>query len=255
VYDSVIALARGVFAAEGLKFTVTGAENVPRTGGAVLMMNHVGYMDFTYAGLACRPAKRLVRFMAKAEVFDHPVSGPLMRGMHHIPVDRAAGAGSYRVAVEALAAGEIIGVFPEATISRSFELKGFKSGAARMALEAGVPLLPTIIWGSQRVWTKGHPKRLGRTNTPISVDVAEPLAAEGSAEELTATLHKRMSEQLLKVQDAYPEHPAGAYWVPARLGGSAPTLEEAEALDREETKAKVAARRERVAELKRKGKL
>ncbi len=116
-------------------------------------------------------------------------------------------------------------------------------------------MLPMIIWGSQRVWTKGHPKRLGRTNTPISVDIEKPVAARGTAEELTNQLLTVMGAQLLKVQEAYPEHPAGAYWVPARLGGSAPTLDEAEALDREETKAKVAARREKVAELKRKGKL
>ena len=138
-------------------------------------INHIGYLDFTYAGLAARPARRLVRFMAKQEVFTHRVSGPLMRGMHHIPVDREAGAGSYRAAVDALRAGEIVGVFPEATISRSFELKDFKAGAARMAAEAGVPLLPTVIWGSQRVWTKGRPKRLGRTKVAISVWVGEPV--------------------------------------------------------------------------------
>ncbi len=255
VYRPVLAVARTLFKAEGLKFTLTGTENVPPTGGAVLVMNHIGYMDFTYAGLGCQPSRRLVRFMAKAEVFSHPVSGPLMRGMHHIPVDRAAGAGSYRAAVEALAAGEIIGVFPEATISRSFELKDFKSGAARMALEAGVPLLPMIIWGSQRVWTKGHPKRLGRTNTPISVDIEQPMVATGSAEEITARLHTQMSEQLAKVRAAYPEHPAGQYWVPESLGGSAPTPEEAAVLDREEAKAKVVARRAKMDELKRKGKL
>jgi len=255
VYRPVLAVARTLFKAEGLKFTLTGTGNVPHTGGAVLVMNHIGYMDFTYAGLGCQPSRRLVRFMAKAEVFSHPISGPLMRGMHHIPVDRAAGAGSYRAAVEALAAGEIIGVFPEATISRSFELKDFKSGAARMALEAGVPLLPMIIWGSQRVWTKGHPKRLGRTNTPISVDIEQPVVAAGSAEEITARLHTQMSEQLDKVRAAYPEHPNGRYWVPESLGGSAPTPEEAAVLDREEAKAKVAARRAKMDELKRKGKL
>ena len=84
-----------------------------------------------------------------------------MRGMHHIPVDRGAGASSFRAAVQALKAGEIVGVFPEATISRAFELKDFKSGAVRMAQAADVPLIPMAIWGSQRVWTKGHPKRLG----------------------------------------------------------------------------------------------
>ena len=91
VYRPVIGFARVLFAAEGLRFTVTGSEHVPRTGGAVMVINHISYLDFAYAGLAARPAGRLVRFMAKQEVFDHRMSGPLMRGMRHIPVDREAG--------------------------------------------------------------------------------------------------------------------------------------------------------------------
>ena len=129
VYPPVIAFARALFRVQGLRIRIEGADNVPRTGGAVMAINHIGYLDFTFAGCAALPAGRLVRFMAKQEVFSHPVSGPLMRGMHHIPVDRAAGAASYRAALQALRAGEIVGVFPEATISRSFELKEFKSGA------------------------------------------------------------------------------------------------------------------------------
>jgi 1-acyl-sn-glycerol-3-phosphate acyltransferase len=184
--------------------------------------------------------------MAKEEVFRHRVAGPLMRGMHHIPVDRDAGAGSYRAAVEALRCGEIVGVFPEATISRSFELKDFKAGAARMAAEAGVPLLPTVIWGSQRVWTKGRPKRLGRTRTPISVWVGEQLAVPSphDAAAVTADLRDRMELLLHEAQDAYPDRPSGEadrWWLPARLGGAAPTPDEAHAMDREELKAKLAA--------------
>lgn len=231
VYTPVIAMARGIFAAQGLRFRITGAENVPISGGAVMVINHTGYLDFTYAGLPAHQRGRVVRFMCKDPVFRHPVAGPLMRGMRHIPVDREAGASSFRAALTALKSGEIVGVFPEATISRSFELKAFKSGAARMAIEAGVPIVPHVVWGAQRVWTKGHPKHLGRTNTPIFVGVCEPLDPVGPPEELTARLHEVMGRKLLDLQAAYPEHPAGAYWVPARLGGSAPTLEEANAMD------------------------
>ncbi|AKE88094.1 MULTISPECIES: 1-acyl-sn-glycerol-3-phosphate acyltransferase [Rhodococcus] len=240
-YRTVIGLARTVFAAQGLKFTVTGAENIPAVGGAVIAMNHVGYMDFTYAGLPARTSKRYIRFMAKKEVFDHKISGPLMRAMKHIPVDRADGADSYRAAVAALRAGELVGVFPEATISRSFEIKGFKTGAARMALEADVPIIPVVMWGSQRVWTKGHPKRLGRTKTPISIAVGEPIAPNASASELTAELHETMERMLRELQGSYV-HEAGAYWVPARLGGTAPTLAEATALDDADTAARKARR-------------
>ncbi|HEX7186809.1 MAG TPA: lysophospholipid acyltransferase family protein [Actinomycetes bacterium] len=249
VYPPVIALARGVFALQGLRFTLRGTEHVPTTGGAVMAINHVGYLDFTYAGLAARPAGRLVRFMAKDEVFTHRISGPLMRGMHHIPVDRDAGAGSYRHAVDALRAGEIVGVFPEATISRSFELKDFKAGAVRMAAEAGVPVLPTVIWGSQRVWTKGHPKRLGRTRVPITIAVGEPFAVDEGSDPsvVTAELRARMERMLHEAQETYPEHPVGgadSWWQPARLGGTAPTPDEALALDRDERRRRLAAAKE-----------
>ena len=92
VYTPVIGFARGLFAAQGLKFTILGDENVPTHGGAVMVINHTGYFDFAYAGLAAQKSGRLVRFMAKDSVFTHPISGPLMRGMKHIPVDQAAGA-------------------------------------------------------------------------------------------------------------------------------------------------------------------
>ncbi|MGC0366887.1 1-acyl-sn-glycerol-3-phosphate acyltransferase [Rhodococcus sp. 27YEA15] len=244
VYRTVIGIARTVFAFEGLKFSVKGEQNVPASGGAVIAVNHTGYMDFTYAGLPVRTPKRYIRFMAKQEVFDNKIAGPIMRALKHIPVDRAAGADSYRAAVSFLERGELVGVYPEATISRSFEIKEFKSGAARMAIEAGVPIVPIAIWGAQRVWTKGYPKRLGRTNTPISIVVGEPIHPFEPAAELTATLRSTMQELLLDAQKDY-EHPAGAYWVPARLGGSAPTLAQADEMDRAEAEAKAKARAER----------
>ncbi len=247
VYATIVGIARAVFALEGLKFTVKGDEHIPAEGGAVIAINHTGYMDFTYAGLPARTPKRFIRFMAKKEVFDNKFSGPIMRTLRHIEVDRVAGADSYRQAVGALRRGELIGVYPEATISRSFEIKEFKSGAARMAIEAGVPIIPIVIWGAQRVWTKGFPKRLGRTNTPISIAVGEPITAVEPAADLTARVRSTMQAMLLDLQKDY-DHPAGEYWVPARLGGSAPTLEEATALDNAEAEARVAARRKDASE-------
>lgn len=245
VYWPVIGVARTMFAAQGLRFTLTGTEFVPRRGGAVMAINHTGYLDFTYAGYAALPARRLVRFMAKDAVFRHKVSGPLMRGMKHISVDRAAGAAAYRNAVAALRAGEIVGVYPEATISRSFELKQFKPGAARMAQEAGVPILPTIVWGAHRVWTKDHPKRLGRTKTPIYIEVGQPIRVEPGADPVAATaeLKLAMGQLLEHVWSVYPPVPeAEAAFVPQRLGGRAPTLEQAEELHQQELARKAAKR-------------
>ena len=153
VYPPVIAAARLLFRALDMRLTVDGAQHIPRHGGAVLASNHVSYLDFIFAGYGARPAKRLVRFMAKQSIFRNKVAGPLMRGMHHIPVDRANGQAAYETAVAALKAGEVVDVFPEATISQSFTVKDIKSGAVRMVAEAGVPLVPMALWGSQRLWT------------------------------------------------------------------------------------------------------
>jgi len=217
----------------GHRVTRRGTGQVPTDGAALLAINHTAYVDFIYAGLeAYRHDRRQVRFMGKVELSGNPVLRWAMRGCGVILVDRSAGRDSYVAAVEELRRGEVVGIYPEATISRSFELKGFKSGAARMALEVDVPIIPVIVWGAQRIATKGLPRHLGRTATPVMVSVGEPIAPSGTAEELSARLRDAMQTLLLDVQDAYGPHPAGADWVPARLGGSAPTLDEADEIER-----------------------
>lgn len=247
VYDAVIGAARTLWLAQGLKFKISGVENVPATGPGVVAINHTGYLDFTLAGIpASLQGNRKVRFMAKKEVFDNALGGPIMRALKHIPVDRGSGAESYQAAVDYLKAGELVGVYPEATISRSFEIKAFKSGAARMALESGAPIVPTVIWGARRIWTKGHPKALGRHNFKIVIGVAEPIPPEGTAEQITARLHEVMTAKLAECQETYAQwngpYPAGEFWVPAKFGGGAPTLEEANAMDAADAEAKAAAR-------------
>jgi 1-acyl-sn-glycerol-3-phosphate acyltransferase len=170
----------------------------------------------------------------------------LIKHTKTIPVDRRAGAGAYGMAVEELREGEIVGVYPEATISRSFELKEFKSGASRMALEAQVPIIPLIVWGAHRIWTKDHPKSVGRKKIPVTVTVGAPIAPDGPVEELDAAMRARMTELLHQVQQQYP-HPEGAYWVPRRLGGIAPTMAEAKARDEAELAERARKRAEREA--------
>ncbi|MDG4805107.1 lysophospholipid acyltransferase family protein [Micromonospora sp. WMMD980] len=243
VYPPVITAAKTMFRALDLRLDVRGSEHVPATGGAVLASNHVSYLDFIFCGYGAHASRRLVRFMAKESVFRHRVSGPLMRGMKHIPVDRAAGAGSYAAAVAALRRGEVVGVFPEATISRSFTVKDLKNGAARMAQEAAVPLLPVALWGTQRLWTKGRPRTLARRHTPITILVGEPMDPAGypDATAMTTDLHTRLSALVDRAQRDYPEQPAGpddAWWLPAHLGGGAPTPEQAVELDRSDRRSR-----------------
>src|SRR5580658_7683012 len=193
---------------QGLKISVTGVENLPTTGGAVIAINHTGYLDFTFAGLPAyqQGLGRKVRFMAKQEVFDSNITGPIMRSLRHISVDRQDGAASYEAAVRNLKDGELVGVYPEATISRSFEIKEFKGGAARMSVEAGVPIVPHIVWGAQRIWTKDHPKKLFRPKVPIAIAVGEPILPTLPAPELKGLLHSRMQHLLERVQDSYGPH-------------------------------------------------
>ena len=93
VYGTVIQIARLIFRIQGLKISTTGVENVPTSGGAVVAINHTGYLDFMLAGLPTyqQGLGRKVRLMAKQEVFDHKITGPIMRSLRHIPVDRGPG--------------------------------------------------------------------------------------------------------------------------------------------------------------------
>lgn len=245
VYGGVVRLALGLFRGLNLTFDVMGGENVPRSGGAVIVINHVGYLDFALAGVPFwREQRRLVRFMAKQEVFDHKVSGPLMRAMQHIPVDRTAGAASFRHAIEALKNDQLVGVFPEATISRSFCLKEFKSGAPRMARAAKVPMIPMTLYGSQRLWTKDHKPattlRRGRGST-IGITIGEPI--DPAPGDQTPLLVETMDRLLNETRARYPDPPGDdPWWVPAHLGGTAPTPERAAELEAEEMARRAAKR-------------
>lgn len=226
----------GAFWLLGLRFDIRGVENIPPHGGAVVASNHVSYLDFIFVGLAAYRRDRLVRFMAKNSVFSSRISGPWMRGMKHIPVDREAGAAAFVEAIDALKDGELVGIFPEATISRSWELKKFKTGVSRLALQAGVPIVPMVVWGGQRVYTvdKRYSLRRGKA---ISILVGEPLIpAEGAkAGRVMLDLHARMGELLDRVQRDFPQQPSGPkdyWWLPLRLGGTAPTMAQAEELER-----------------------
>jgi 1-acyl-sn-glycerol-3-phosphate acyltransferase len=228
----------------GTKITYQGLENIPERGGAVIAINHTSYVDWWPAALAAYQRHRRMRFMIKTEMQDVKVVNFLIKHSGTIPVDRGAGGRAYAVAVARLRAGEIVGVYPEATISRSFELKEFKSGAARMAQEADVAIVPLIVWGAQRRWTKDHPRNMGRKKIPVTVAVGAPLYAADTLDETSAAMREAMTTLLHRVQEEYP-HPQGVYWVPRRLGGSAPTMDEAKALEEAELAERARRRAER----------
>ena len=226
VYPPVIGAVRGFWKLLGLKLDFQGIEHLPdrNHGGAIIAINHISYLDFALAGTAALPMKRYVRFMAKKELFDNKFAGPLLRGMHHISVDRSNGSASFVQALRALRDGEIIGIFPEGTISVSFEIKELKSGVVRLAQGAGVPVIPTIIWGSQRLWTKKVKRNLRQRGVPISVTFGEPIYFEKNSdvEAGEAILRSAMLKMLHEIQEKYPDSHEGQRWAPVRLGGTAP---------------------------------
>jgi 1-acyl-sn-glycerol-3-phosphate acyltransferase len=239
IFRTLEILVQLAVAASGNRITYLGEENIPENGGAVIAVNHTSYVDWAPAALAMHRRHRRMRFMIKAEMQQVRSVNFLIKHTKAIPVDRGAGADAYAVAVRRLREGEAVGVYPEATISRSFELKEFKTGATRMAHEADVPIVPLIVWGTQRIWTKGHPRNLGRNNVPITVLVGAPLRAGEDIEQTDAALRESMTALLSEVQRSYP-HPDGEYWVPRRLGGSAPTLAEAAQMDADDAAVKAA---------------
>lgn len=241
-YRACEILAQFLVLATGTRITYLDEENIPERGGAVVAINHTSYVDWLPAGLAMRRRGRRLRFMIKAEMQRVKIVNFLIKRNGAIPVDRSSGADAYTFALRALREGELVAVYPEATISRSFELKEFKTGAARMAVEADVPIVPLIVWGTQRIWTKGHPKQLGYNKIPVTVAAGPPIRATADISSTGQTLRSSMTALLHRVQRDYP-HPAGAFWVPHRLGGAAPTVAEAAKMDADEKNGAKAARR------------
>ena len=225
-YRIVIGLCRVLFRAFGLRIAVSGADRLPADGPVVVAANHSSFLDFMFVGLAGVQRGRLVRFMAKESVFRSRLSGPLMRAMSHVPVDRAHGELAARQALRAVQAGEVVGVYPEATIGRAFVVKDsadFRRGAAYLALSTGAPL---VVDGRYS---------LGRGKA-VEVAVGEPLVplVGETAEALTARLHDRLAAMVDELVAHYPQppdDPARAWWWPASRGGAAPTLDIARELD------------------------
>ena len=209
VYRAAIRIGTALFGLLGLRRDVRRAENIPADGAAVLAITHFGYADFALTQqVVWRRTRRLTRFLVTDAAFAHRVAGPLLRAMGQIPVNRRAGAGAYRMAARALLRGELVGIFPESAVSVTETLLPFKPGAAALAAETGAPLVPVLVWGGQRVMTKGLPLRWRRAHrAPIHIEFGTPLRlARGTgAEEGTALLRETLAAMLAKVVAVAPD--------------------------------------------------
>jgi 1-acyl-sn-glycerol-3-phosphate acyltransferase len=235
IYSTAVALGRCLFGALGLKRSATGVENIPQSGGAVLAMTHFGYLEFALVEWQTwLHNRRRIRFMATKRAFDKPVVGWLLRGMHHISVDMKAGAGAFGNAVTALRSGELVGVFPEAGVSSSFTVRELKTGAARLAQDAGVPIIPVAVWGGQRLLTKNRKVRFrDRFGVAVHYAFGQPIEVGPNDDvyEVTERLRVTMQGMVDTLQRGYPVDGAGQWWQPRSLGGTAPTAREAAVFD------------------------
>ncbi len=238
-YRLVIALCRAVFRLLGVRITVSGEEHLPGHGAGLVAANHSSFADFMFVGLAGTRRGRLIRFMAKESVFRAPVSGQLMRSMRHISVDRAHGEVAARHALGALRSGELVGIYPEATIGRAFVVKDradVRRGAAYLCIATGAPIVPVAHWGVHRILTVGGRWSL-RRGTAVQVLVGEPLLPlpGEDAQALTTRLHTRLEAMVESLVSTYPQpptDPAHTWWWPAEHGGAAPSRDAARDLDR-----------------------
>lgn len=234
VYGGVVGAGRLALRALDLRVDLSGEQQVPSQGPVVLAVNHVSFLDFLLVGLAADRSRRLVRFLTRHEVVEHWASGPVMRAMGHVPVDRRAPAAAYLQARRLLRGGEAVGVFPEAGVSRSYTVRSLMPGAVALARDTGAPLLPVVIWGPQRLLTANQRPEI-RRGRPVTVRVGEPLDVAAAPDVVTGTrlLGATLQEMLDTVQrlDRHRPRPGEqAVWHPAHRGGHAPTVGRAEQL-------------------------
>jgi 1-acyl-sn-glycerol-3-phosphate acyltransferase len=227
IYRTAVAGGLAIFRFLRLRRRESGLENIPAEGGAVLAMTHFGYLEFALVEWSMwLHNRRRIRFLATKSVFEKPVLGTVMRGMHHIPVDMTAGADAFAKAIDALKAGELIGVFPEAGVSASFTVRELKTGAIRLAAEAGVPVIPVAVWGGQRLLTKNRKIRLReRIGVLVSFAYGRPVEVAPGQDAVTVSEELRVTMQGLvdELQRDYPVDGTGMWWQPKSLGGTAPT--------------------------------
>lgn len=241
-YAAATTLGRAALRALDVRLHTVGAEHVPTTGPVIIAATHVSYLDALPLALAARSRGRTPRFMARHDVWHVPGVAHAMTRMGHVPVDRQAPAGAYLHARRLLREGEAVGMFPEAGISYSFTVRPLMRGVAALARDTGAVVVPTALWGLQRIYSVGRPEggELGgkepgpdlTRGRRVDLHLGAPLTV-GPGEDLTewtVKLGVRLTQMLEELQSSAHHRPAPgehAPWHPAHLGGHAPTRQEA----------------------------
>ncbi|MGH8997859.1 MAG: lysophospholipid acyltransferase family protein [Acidimicrobiia bacterium] len=203
----------------GVRWTVETISAVPATGPVLLASNHISYFDPLAIAYLANRAGRRVRFLTKAELFEKAWMARVMRGLGEIPVERGSGdaTDSLGRATAALAAGEMVAVFPEGTIASDFEPMAGKTGVARLARAAGMPIVPLGLWGTHRILNRGHRIPLGM-RVAVTAVFGDPVAVGpgDNPREATDRIMGAVCAQVARARALYPQGPrseADEWWV------------------------------------------
>jgi 1-acyl-sn-glycerol-3-phosphate acyltransferase len=156
-----------------------GLGHIPASGGVLLVANHISHLDPVFTGLAVHRARRVPRFLAKHSLWRTPVLGWALRGSGQIPVyrDSAEAQQSLRAGTEALQNGKVVVIYPEGTITR--DPQGWpmhsRTGVARLALSADVPVVPAVHWGTREVLDMYRRRFRPLPRKPITIRCGPPV--------------------------------------------------------------------------------
>jgi 1-acyl-sn-glycerol-3-phosphate acyltransferase len=202
-----------------------GQDKIPQTGGVVFVVNHISNADPIALGQFLAFSGRWPRFLAKASLFRVPMLGPILRRCGQIPVQRqsARSADALLAAVEAVHQGRAVVIYPEGTITRDPDLwpMAGKTGAARIALRTGCPVVPIGQWGAQELMYGPEihfPKLLPRktlrllAGDPVSLDDLRDQPVSGAT--LDAATDRIMDAITVLVAQLRQESPPAERFVP-----------------------------------------
>jgi 1-acyl-sn-glycerol-3-phosphate acyltransferase len=187
--------------------TWTGSENVPPAGGVIIVPNHVSHFDPLVVAHYIYGLGRWPRFLGKASLWRVPVLGALLRKVRQIPVERGSveAVKSLDVLIDAIQQGGVVVIYPEGTTTREPDLWPMhgKTGAARLALVTGAPVIPLANWGAERIFDPRTNRLKLRPRTPVTVTAGKPvdLSRWAGATPTRAVLEQMTDAIMLDVRD------------------------------------------------------
>jgi 1-acyl-sn-glycerol-3-phosphate acyltransferase len=183
------------------RMEIAGADRIPSAGPCILVANHESIVDPFVLSLA---TPRIVRYMAKAELWENGFARAVMEGFAAFPIYRGSGEGfAMSRAGRLLAQGEVLGIFPQGTCI-PYRHRPFLRGAARLALATGTPVVPVALVGTERAWRPRKPK-FGLPR--IRILVARPLDVTRQRPTLVAAreLTRRIEAAITELRRPYGE--------------------------------------------------